>query len=186
MRKDLGVKPYILPMPVLIVSAYDENGNGNAMNAAWGTICDMDKVLIVITASHKTTKNILKTKAFCVGTANKENMVEADYVGIVSGNKTADKLKNTNWSYEKSRFVNAPVITSLPLSLECEMISYDTENEILIGKIINVSADDSVVDNEKVDIKKVNPIVYDTTSHSYYTIGEKAGSAFCDGKKLIR
>lgn len=186
MRKDLGVKPYVLPMPVLIVSAYDENGNGNAMNAAWGTICDTDKVLIVLTASHKTTKNILATKAFCVGTANAENTVQADYVGIVSGNKTADKLKNTKWEYEKSKFVNAPVITSLPLALECEMISYDEENEILIGKIVNVSADENVLDGDKVDVKKVDPIVYDPTSHSYYTLGDKAGNAFSDGKKLIK
>ena len=186
MRKDLGVKPYVLPMPVLIVSAYDENGVGNAMNAAWGTICDMDKVLLVLTASHKTTKNILSTKAFCVGTANAENTVQADYVGIVSGNKTADKLKNTNWEYVKRKFVNAPVITSLPLALECEMISYDEENEILIGKIINVSASEDVLDGDKVDVKKVNPIVYDPTSHSYFTLGDKVGSAFSDGKKLIR
>ncbi|MBE5732246.1 MAG: flavin oxidoreductase [Clostridiales bacterium] len=186
MRKDLGVKPYILPMPVLIVSAYDENGNANAMNAAWGTICDMDKVLLVLTAGHKTTKNILSSKAFCVGTANKINLAESDYVGIVSGNKTKDKIKNTGWMLEKSKFVNAPVITSLPLSLECKLISYDTENEILIGEIVNVSADESIIEDDSVSIEKANPIVYDPTSHSYYTLGEKAGNAFSDGKKLIR
>ncbi len=186
MRKDLGVKPYVLPMPVLIVSAYDEQGNANAMNAAWGTICDMDKILLILTATHKTTKNILQTKAFCVSTANVDNVIPADYVGIVSGNKTFDKLKNTNWEYEKSKFTNAPVITSLPLSLECKLISYDTENEILIGEILNVSANENVLDGDSVDIKKVNPIVYDPTSHSYYQLGDKTGSAFSDGKKLIK
>ena len=186
MRKDLGVKPYILPMPVLIVSAYDENGNANAMNAAWGTICDMDKVLLVLSATHKTTKNILSSKAFCVGTANKENMISSDYVGIVSGNKTTDKIKNTGWNLEKSKFVNAPIITSLPLSLECKLLSYDTENEILIGEIVNVSADESIIESDNVNIEKANPIVYDPTSHSYYALGEKVGKAFCDGKKIIR
>jgi flavin reductase (DIM6/NTAB) family NADH-FMN oxidoreductase RutF len=66
------------------------------------------------------------------------------------------------------------------------MISYDEEKEILIGKIINVSANEDVMDGDKVDVKKVNPIVYDPTSHSYFTLGDKVGSAFSDGKKLIR
>ncbi len=186
MRKDLGIKPYILPMPVLIVSAYDENGNANAMNAAWGTICDMNKVLLVLTASHKTTKNILSTKAFCVSTADESNLVEADYVGIVSGNKNEDKVKNTGWEIEKSKFVNTPIITSLPLSLECKLVSYDTENEILIGEIVNVSAKENILTDGAVDICKANPIMYDPTSHSYYTIGDKVGTAFSDGKKLIK
>ena len=32
MRKDLGAKPYLVPQPVLIVAAYDEEGKANCMN----------------------------------------------------------------------------------------------------------------------------------------------------------
>ena len=87
MRKNLGIKPYILPMPVLIIGTYDKDGKANAMNAAWGTVCDMDKVSIYLAGEHKTVKNLLQTKAFTVSIADKNNVVSADYVGIVSGNK---------------------------------------------------------------------------------------------------
>lgn len=186
MRKNFGAKPYVFPLPVLIISTYNEDGTANAMNAAWGTVCDMDKVLLVLTASHKSTKNILRNKDFCVSMANAENVTGADYVGIASGNKVSDKVKRAGWEYEKSSTVNAPVITSLPLALECRMLSYDEENEILIGEIINISADESIMTDEGVNIKALDPIVYDPASHSYYTIGEKVGNAFSDGKKLIR
>ena len=61
MRVNLGEKPYIFPMPVLIIGTYDENGVPNAMNAAWGMACDMNKVAITLSADRKTVKNILKT-----------------------------------------------------------------------------------------------------------------------------
>ena len=184
MRKDLGVKPYILPMPVLIVSAYDENGNANAMNAAWGTICDMDKVLLVLSATHKTTKNILSSKAFCVGTANKENMISSDYVGIVSGNKVSDKTAKAGLTTTKSAFVNAPIINEFPMTVECKLLKFN-EDGILIGEIKNVSADESVLGEDgQIDPEKLEAITYDPVHHTYIKLGEKVGNAFSDGEKL--
>ena len=78
MRKNLKAKAYVYPLPVLIVGTYDENGVPDAMNAAWGTVCDMTKVSIVLSAEHKTVKNLLKTKAFTVGIADAKNVVSAD------------------------------------------------------------------------------------------------------------
>ena len=37
MRKDFKNKTIVVPLPVLIIGTYDENGVLNAMNAAWGT-----------------------------------------------------------------------------------------------------------------------------------------------------
>ena len=54
MRKNLKPKAYIYPLPVLIVGAYDENGTPNAMNAAWGTVCDTAQVSICLDKNHKT------------------------------------------------------------------------------------------------------------------------------------
>ena len=42
-RIDLGAKPLIFPMPVLIIGTYDKDGVPNAMNAAWGMISDMNE-----------------------------------------------------------------------------------------------------------------------------------------------
>ncbi|MBQ8374498.1 MAG: flavin reductase family protein [Clostridia bacterium] len=185
MRKNLKAKAYIYPLPVLIVGTYDENGVPNAMNAAWGTVCDTAQVSICLSAEHKTVTNLLKTKAFTVAIADSKNVVPADYVGVVSANNVPDKLKNTGWHIVKSEFVNAPVIEELPLALECKLVSYDTETEICIGEVVNVSVDDGILNEKgKIDLTKFEPIAYDCDTHGYYKLGEKVGNAFSDGLKL--
>lgn len=185
MRKNLTATAYIYPMPVLIIGTYDENGTPNAMNAAWGTVCDTTKVSICLSASHKTVKNLLKTKAFTVAMADVKNLIPADYVGIISGNKTTDKIKNTGWTVAKSDFVNAPIFMELPLVLECKLVNYDTDTEICVGEVVNVSADDSILDEKnKIDLSRFEPLCYDCGGYGYYKLGEKVGNAFSDGKKL--
>ncbi len=185
MRKNLKAKAYVYPLPVLIVGTYDENGVPDAMNAAWGTVCDTAQVSICLSATHKTVENLLKTKAFTVAIADAKNVVPADYVGVVSGNQVCDKLAKTGWHTTKSEFVNAPIIEELPLVLECKLVSYDTETEICIGEVVNVNVDDSILDaNGKIDLTKFEPICYDCDTHGYYKLGEKVGKAFSDGLKL--
>ena len=185
MRKNLKTKAYIYPLPVLIIGTYDENGTPNAMNAAWGTVCDSAQVSICLSAGHKTVKNLLKTKAFTVAIADRNNVVPADYVGVVSANKEPDKLAKTGWHIEKSTFVNAPIIQELPLVLECKLVSYDNETEICIGEVVNVSVDENILDEKgKIDLTKFQPICYDCDTHGYYTLGEKVGTAFLDGLTL--
>lgn len=185
MKKNLKAKAYLYPLPVLIIASYDEDGTPNAMNAAWGTMCDEDKVSICISAGHKTMKNILKNKQFTVAFADKDNVIPADYVGVVSGNKVANKIEKAGWHAVKGEKVNAPVIDELALTLECELISYDTESEICVGKVVNVQAEESILNEKgKVDLNKFKPICYDCDTHGYYTIGEKVGNAFSDGLKV--
>lgn len=185
MRKNLKAKAYVYPLPVLIVGTYDEKGIPNAMNAAWGTVCDTAQVSICLSAGHKTVKNLLKTKAFTVAIADAKNVVPADYVGVVSANDVPDKLKNTCWHIAKSEFVNAPVIEEMPLVLECKLVSYDTETEICIGEVVNVSVDEEILNEKgKIDLTKFQPIAYDCDTHGYYKLGERVGNAFSDGLKL--
>lgn len=91
MRKNFGAKPWVYPLPVLLVGTYDENGSADLMNAAWGGLYDENQVILCLSAGHKTTKNILKKKAFTVSFADAAHVTEADYVGIVSGNKEPDQ-----------------------------------------------------------------------------------------------
>ncbi len=185
MRKNLKAKSYIYPLPVLIVGTYDENGVPDAMNAAWGTVCDTAQVSLYLSYTHKTVKNLLKNKAFTVAIADSKNVLPADYVGVVSANNIPDKIKNTGWHIVKSEFVNAPVIEELPLVLECKLVSYDEESENCIGEVVNVSVDERILDeNGKIDLTKFEPICYDCDSHGYYKLGEKVGKAFSDGLKL--
>lgn len=185
MRKHLSPKPYLYPLPVLIIGTYDENGLPNAMNAAWGTVCDINQVAVFLSANHKTTKNILLKRAFTISIADSKNVIEADYVGLVSGNTNSNKLEKTNWTILKSEVVDAPIFNELPLTLECKLVSYNEETECVVGEIINVSVDEDILDeNNKIDLNKFKPISYDTANHAYIALGEKVGNAFQDGLKI--
>ena len=183
MRKNFGAKTYLYPQPVMIIATYDEDGKANAMNAAWGGIVGSDEIIFDL-GSHKTTDNILKTKAFTVAVGDVEHMVECDYVGIVSANKEPNKMEKAGFTTTKSEFVNAPVINELPLSLECELIKVVDESKF-IGRIVNVSADERILDSDgKIDLTKFAPITYEPANFGYYRLGEKVGQAFSDGKKI--
>lgn len=171
-------------MPVLIVAAYDAEGRPNAMNAAWGGVFTDDHIGICISEGHKTTKNILVTKAFTVSMATVEQLAACDYVGIVSGNKEADKVAKAGFTTSRSEVVNAPIINELPMTLECEMVSYDTESNHLVGRIVNASADERILTDGKIDYRKLRPITYDPISHHYIELGDIVGNAFADGKRL--
>lgn len=189
MRKDLGVIPAVYPMPVLMVSAYDENGVVNVMNAAWGMICDMDKIALFIDDEHKTTQNIRKVKAFTVSIADKEHMDVADFFGIATGNKMLNKFEYTGYHAKKSSKVNAPIIDEFPVCMECELAEIvDTENMFaVVGKIVNVNADEKVLsENGKIDPSKLNALIFDQFQSGYYVSNEKVGQAWNAGKELMK
>ena len=185
MRKNFGAKPMCYPMPVYIIGTYGADGTPNAMNAAWGGISEETEISICISADHKTTENILLRKAFTVSMATAKYIAACDYVGIVSGNQEPDKFARAGFHATKSEFVDAPLIDELPMALECELISYDPESCRLVGRIVNVSADESVLgDNGKVDVNKLQPITFDPMNNHYLVLGEKVGQAFRDGVAL--
>lgn len=157
MRKNFGAKTYMYPMPVLIIATYDEEGRPDAMNAAWGGIADYNQVALCLSESHKTTKNILARKAFTVSMADAAHVAECDYVGIVSANNVPDKFQRAGFHAVKSKFVDAPVIEELPMTLECRLNKV-TEEGLIIGDIVNVSADESILTDGKIDPSKFTPI----------------------------
>ena len=185
MRKNFGAKPFLYPQPVLIIATYGEDGTPDAMNAAWGGIADFDRIAMYLSAGHKTVQNILARKAFTVSMADADHVAACDYVGIVSANDVPDKLARSGFHPVKSEFVDAPLIQELPLALECRLISFDPESELLLGQIVNVSADERILgDDGKIDPAKLRPIAFDTVNHAYLVLGERVGSAFQDGKQL--
>ena len=180
-RINFGAKPLMYPQPVLIIGTYDENGIPNAMNAAWGITTDFKEITIAL-SDHKTTDNLKLKKAFTVSMATEAQVVPCDYVGIESARKVSDKFSKAGFHATRAEFVDAPLIDELPLALECRVKSF--ENEILVGEIVNVSADESVITDGKVDIKKLKPISFDPFGNAYFAVGEKVGDAFKDGMKL--
>ena len=180
-RIDLGSKPLVFPMPVLIIGTYDKDGVPNAMNAAWGMISDYKEISISL-SEHKTTENLAVTGAFTVSFATEDTVVPCDYVGVESAAKVPDKFAKAGFTATKSEKVNAPLINELPVALECKVKSF--EDGILIGEILNVTADESVLTEGQIDIKKLKPIAYDPSAHTYVSLGEVVGRAFSDGLQL--
>lgn len=172
-------------MPVFIIGTYDKNGVANAMNAAWGGISEETEISICVSDDHKTTENFLYTGAFTVSIPDVDNVVAADFVGIVSGNDANDKIERCGWHAEKSELVNAPIFDELPMTLECRVKSYDKDSCRLVGEIVNVSADERILgDDGKIDLNKFKPITYDPIHHTYRALSEPVGKAFSDGLKL--
>ncbi|MGN0341646.1 MAG: flavin reductase family protein [Roseburia sp.] len=180
-RVNFGVKTFLYPMPVLIIGTYDENGVPNAMNAAWGSITDSNEISISM-SQHKTTDNLAKTGAFTVSMATEDMVVPCDYVGVESAGKVPDKFAKAGFHATKSQYVNAPLIDELPMALECKVKSF--EDGILVGEIVNVNADESILTDGQIDPKKLKPITYDPVNHTYIGLGEKVGNAFKDGLQL--
>ena len=187
MRKDLGVKGYLYPQPTLVIATYNEDGSANAMVAAWGSISDTNQVAIYVAHSHKTMPNILARKAFTVSMATEAHIKAVDYLGVTSGNKVADKFAKSGFTAIKSDKVDAPLIKELPLALECKLVSYDEESELLLGEIVNVSADESALDETgKLSVEKIAPVCYDSAGHGYYAMERRVGNAFSDGKDFAK
>jgi len=185
MRKNFGAKPYCYPQPVLILAAYDENGVPCAMNAAWGGVSEVSEITMCIDSAHKTLKNILARGAFTVSMATAAQTVACDYVGVVSGNDVPDKFARAGFHAVKSAFVDAPLIAELPMALECRMVSYDEETCRLVGEIVNVCAEESVLDeNGRIDVRRLDPITFDPVAGTYLRLGEVVGKAFSDGKQI--
>lgn len=186
MRKKLNITEGIFPMPVLMVATYNEDGSVNVMNAAWGTMQERGNVALNLAQTHKTVKNIMANGAFTVSIADAAHVVEADYFGVVSGNNVSNKFENSGLTASRAETVNAPVINEFPLCLECEFIEYQSEGYGcgVIGKVVNVTADESVMVDGKIDMSLVNAVAFDPYTHGYYKVTERVGEAFKDGLQL--
>lgn len=184
MKKNFGKQTFLYPMPVLIIGTYNEGGVPDAMNAAWGGIFNTNQICICLDKSHKTVANVKARKAFTVSVADADTVVQSDYVGIVSANSVPDKIEKAGLKNSKSTFVDAPVFDAYKMVLECEFVSYNDETEQLVGNIVNVAADESVLTDGKIDPQKLKPITFDPVNKKYIQLGNIVGDAFSIGKKL--
>lgn len=188
MSKNLGVKPYLFPMPTYMIGTYNEDNTVDVMMMAWGGICAEDMVALNLEAEHKTVTNLETRKAFTLAVPGMDTLRESDFLGIASSNKMADKFERTGLHAVKSERVDAPVITEYPITLECEVMEMQTQPYGLrvLGKIVNVIVDEKVLDDAgKIDAGKLNAFAFDQMQHGYYAIGEKVGQAWHSGADLM-
>ena len=169
------------PQPCVMIATWDKDHTPDVMMAAWAGQYDY-KQIVVSMSKHKTTDNLELTGAFTVSFADMRTIAESDYFGLVSGNKVPDKVARAGFTFIPSPNVDAPIINEYPLTLECKVVSW--ADGILVGEVVNMSADESILTDGKVDLEKLQPIVFDAASMSYRSIGGIVGKAWGDGKKF--
>ena len=187
--KNFGVKPYLFPMPTYMIGTYNEDDSVDVMMMAWGGICAEDMVALNLEAAHKTVQNIEKRHAFTLAVPGTDTLKESDFLGIATANKMPDKFQRTGLHAVKSANVDAPVITEYPVTLECEVVEMQDQPYGLriLGKIVNVAADERVLDDAgKIDAGKLHAFVFDQMQNGYYAIGEKVGQAWHSGAELMK
>ena len=182
-RKNFGSAHALMttPQPCVMIATWDENKNPDVMMAAWAGQLDYNQVVISL-SQHKTTDNLAATKAFTISFADERTVVESDYFGLVSGNDVPDKVAKAGFTITPSPNVNAPIINEYPLTLECKVVSF--EDGMLIGEVVNMSADESILTDGKVDLAKLKPIVFDAAGMCYRSLGDVVGKAWQAGKAI--
>ena len=184
-RKNFGAAHALMttPQPCVMIATWDENKTPDVMMAAWAGQYDYNQIVISL-SKHKTTDNLEKTGAFTVSFADERTVAESDYLGTVSANKVPDKVAKVGFTATPSPNVDAPIIDQYPLTLECKVVSF--EDGILVGQVVNMSADPSILDDKgKIDLGKLKPIVFDAAANTYRGLGEVVGQAWGSGKKFI-
>ena len=185
--KSFGQKAWMLPQPVLIIGTYDDEGNPNAMNAAWGGQWDAKEIMISMGA-HATTENLNRCGEFTVAFATRDTMIASDFVGIVSAKNDPQKMQKTGWNITKAEHINAPVFTNFPMTLECriiEKIGESPEGYNIVAEIVNVLVDENYLGEDgKPDVEKMQLITFDPVQLGYIELGKRVGNAFADGRAL--
>ena len=186
MKKQIKTTEAIFPMPVLLISTFNEDGSVDVMNAAWGTMLEPSRVALNLTETHKTVENIKKRGGFVVHIADAKHVVEADYFGMASSKTVPDKFNKSKMTYVKSELVDAPIINELPIAIECRFVEYqsDATGIGVIGEVIKTSVEEEFLVDGKVDIDKLSAIAFDPYTHGYYKVSGRVGDAFKDGLKI--
>ena len=183
-RKNFGPDHALMttPQPCVMIATWDQDHTPDVMMAAWAGQYDY-KQIVVSMSKHKTTENLERTGAFTVSFADIRTVAESDYLGLVSGSKVPDKVARVGFTVSPSPNVDAPIINEYPLTLECKVLSW--ADGILIGEVVNQSADESVLTDGKIDLAKLKPIVFDAAGMCYRALGDVVGGAWAAGKKFL-
>ena len=183
-RKNFGPAHALMttPQPCVMIATWDKDHTPDVMMAAWAGQYDHNQIVVSM-SKHKTTENIELTGAFTVSFADVRTVAESDYLGIASGSKVPDKVAKVGFTVSPSPNLDAPIIDQYPLTLECKVVSW--KDGILVGEVVNMSADECILTDGKVDLGKLQPIVFDAAALTYRALGEVVGQAWGAGKKFM-
>ena len=188
-RTNLGAKLYVTPQPALMIATYDKDQVPNVMMAAWGGQCGPNRITFELSA-HKTTENLRLKKAFTVSFATADDVAQSDYFGTVSGTDVPNKLERAGFTATPSPNVDAPIIDQYKLTLECQVVEMNDDDKggaCVVGEVVNWSADPSIVRPDgKIDLAKLRPIVFDSSTNTYRVVADSVGKAWGSGQQFMQ
>ena len=168
----------IYPLPAVMVSCRDKEGNDNIITVAWtGTICTNPAMAYISVRPERHSYNMIKeTGEFVINLTTRELTYATDYCGVKSG-RDVDKFKECNLTKEPAVNVNVPMIKESPVNIECKVERIDElgSHHMFVAKVLTAHADEKYMDEKgKFDLSKADLIVY---SHGeYHSMGEKLGT----------
>jgi flavin reductase (DIM6/NTAB) family NADH-FMN oxidoreductase RutF len=182
MKKEIGAKNCLYPLPIVLVGALVE-GKPNYLTMAHVGIADPSSVSLSMNKKHYTNIGIRENKCFSVNIPKEDMVKVTDYCGIVSGK---DEDKSVLFKTFYGKLGAAPMIEECPVSMECELIdTVDMPNhDLFIGKVVATYCDEEVMTDAAVDFSKLHPILFAMTDRNYYCLGEKLAKGWTIGKEF--
>lgn len=189
MKNSLGAKTIHFPTPSCVVGTYDDQGKPNVMTAAWSGIC-CSRPPCVYASLRKATYTyhaIVARKAYTISIPSEDHIAEVDYFGIATGAKE-DKLARAGLTAVRSDLVDAPYVKEFPVVLECKLVHAQELglHTMFVGEILDVKGDADVLEEGRLDIEKIRPVIYDPARNRYFKVGEYLAKAFTVGKHLVQ
>jgi flavin reductase (DIM6/NTAB) family NADH-FMN oxidoreductase RutF len=181
---NLGSKPILYPMPVVLVGAHVDNKPA-FMTAAYCGIINSDPAMISVSIrpSRFTGKGIRQNNHFSINIPTTSMAKEVDYCGVYSGSKV-DKVAACKFDLFYGHLTAAPMINQCPVNLCCtvsQVIELGT-HELFLGRIDEAYISDDCMTDEKPDIQKIKPLAFITgTEGGYAAIGKIISPAFKPG-----
>lgn len=167
----------LYPLPAVLVTAADQQGNTNVFTVAWtGTVCsDPPMVSISVRKERHSYHMIRETGEFVINLTTAELAFATDYCGVKSG-RDVDKFKEMHLTKLPAQKVGAPLIGESPVNIECRVtqtIELGT-HVMFLATVEAVTVDDAYMDEKNTfHLRKADPIVY---SHGeYYTLDKMIG-----------
>lgn len=192
MKQQLGPTEIFFPVPAALITCGTVE-KPNIITVAW--ICMVSDKPHTLGFSIKKSRFsyglITAGKCFGVNIPSAKYFAETDYCGMVSGKK-ADKFKKTGFTAVKSMHIDAPLIEECPFNLECRLdkvIEINEERSFFFGRILETHVDaDKIIDAKrfKLDISKIDPLVYCARAREYWSVGKKLGDGYNAGKSIIK
>lgn len=178
------------PVPICIAGSLVNGKINYATYGSFGLLSPRPTMYIYIGSqrSRYTNIGIRENGYFSVNIPSKDLIQKTDYVGLVSGQK---KDKSNVFKSFFGSIDMAPMIEECPVNMLCKLIHVADlpDRDIFFGEVLETYVNEECVDNGSLDFTKINPLLLTVSgpgNASYWNLGGIVGTAYKDGKALIK